>query len=333
MDLVNFMGLTSIDDFARELAPLSKQRKGYICLDSKYARFLANNTKLQWDFMDVLTEGANTTNTTSKIRDITSARMLSIVMPAFNSVPQRASIAIEEFNTQSFLFPNGRRFHFIGLLNNLYTSPVPLIDRSMHYTSLITVPDVTIVNKYELLAGYKFNEGYYRFNKPITNIDTITVSIGNPTDLVTLPVYEYQRVLLAYGGLLGSQCITLTFPEIPMIPGGRQTSVTGYYTFPWQTSIFISGFTTSSPLDPVDAVWITTLNTYEFTTVFSITDNQIVLQTDRCVKPGQASAVINQIVFLPTNGLAYPSGDPSTVTVTFNTNRIIMNFELEYNVE
>jgi hypothetical protein len=41
----------------------------------------------------------------------------------------------------------------------------------------------------------------------------------------------------------------------------------------------------------------------------------------------------SNIVHLPTYGLDPPIGIPSTVTVNLNSNRLIMNFELEYSID
>lgn len=334
MEINQFLQYTNIDELANAIAPKRKTKTAYMCLDTLYARFLENNTKVQWDFMSTLTEGPNSTNVESKVRDITSVRMLSMVIPQFPSVAHRASIAIDEFKTQAFILPNGRRFHFIELLNNLETGGVPLATRSQKIGGGV-VYDFTIMNKYELLAGYKFNEGYYRFNKPIVSIDTVTVSIADPFDAVILPRYQYINIPISFN----SGTLTLTFPEYVLLPGAIPAELGTPALDPavkYCTSIFISNFTTDQPV--ADAVWISTINQYEFTNVTNIitqnTSNIITLQTNKSYHAGVAlgGTDVSVRVYLPTNGLLPPVGNPSLVTVQFNSNRIIMNFEIEYNV-
>ena len=328
--VTSFLQYTNIDELANAIAPKRKTKTAYMCLDTLYARFLENNTKVQWDFMSTLTEGPNSTNVESKVRDITSIRMLSIVTPQFPSAVQRASIAIDEFKTQSFIFPNGRRFHFIGLLNNLATGGLPLAVRNQKMAGA-DVYDFTIVNKYELLAGYKFNEGYYRFNKPVTSIDTVTVSIADPFDPIILPKYQYNNIPISFT----TDLMTLTFPEYVKLPGAIPREISGFsidFNVKYCTSVFISNFTTDQP--DADAIWISTINTYEFTnvttTIVQNTSNVITLQTNKAYHAGPSIFESQIRVYLPTNGLPPPVGNPSLVTVQFNSNRIIMNFEIEY---
>ena len=334
VDINKFLQYTDIDELANAIEPRRKTKTAYMCLDTLYARFLDNNTKVQWDFMSTLTEGPNSTNVESKVRDITSVRMLSMVTPQFPSVAQRASIAIDEFKAQSFILPNGRRFHFIGLLNNLGNGGVPLVVRNQKIEAAGFVYDFTIMNKYELLSGYKFNEGYYRFNKPIVSIDTVTVSIADPFDPIILPRYPYVNIPISF--TTGS--LTLTFPEYVLLPGAipGENIPTQPVIRPavnYCTSIFISNFTTDQPV--ADAIWISTINTYEFTNVTNMivqnTSNTITLQTNKSYHTGTSIITDAAVrVYLPTNGLPPPVGNPSLVTVQFNSNRIIMNFEIEY---
>jgi hypothetical protein len=362
MNLVNFLGLKTIDEFAKEVNPTTKQRKAYMCLDSLYARFLNGNTKLQWDFVNTLTEGPHSTNMQSKIRNITSIRMLSIVTPMFPSIAQRASIAIEEFNSQSFILPNGRKFHFIGLLNPIATGYYKIAYGDKRYAGSVSIPDFTINNKYEIITcNPSFNDGYYRFNKPINTIDTISITMSDPFNPVIFPVYQYENIPISFA----KGTMTLTFPENIILPGGYPLDPifgipADYYVLNiWITSIFISGFTTSNPT--ADAIWIDTINKYEFTNIKELipspiipdvpplypplptpSPKQIVMDTTSCLRagkwsiypiifPGQDKSPDD--IFLPTRHLPPPVGTPSNVTVRLNSNRLIMNFELEYTIE
>jgi len=119
LNLTSFMGLDTFDRFISEINPLAKRKRAYMCLDSRYARFNQECTRLTWEFTNNLNVVNNSTNVVGPVRDITWIRMHSMVVRKFNSVPQRATILIEELSAQSFIMPSGRRFHFVGLLNDL----------------------------------------------------------------------------------------------------------------------------------------------------------------------------------------------------------------------
>jgi hypothetical protein len=321
-----FLNCYSIDELANAIAPKRKTKVAYMCLDTLYARFLENNTKVQWDFIETLTEGPNSTNVVSKVRDITSIRMLSIVTPQFPSIAQRASITIDEFKAQAFILPNGHRFHFIGLLNNLATGGAPLSLRNAASINNGSVLDYTIVNKYELLAGYKFNEGYYRFNKPIVSVDTITVSIADPFIPIQLPKYQYINIPIVFEN---QNTVRLTFPELVQLPGAKtQPQNLGNR---WITTLFISNFTTSQP--DIDKTIIDYINLYEYNLMYNLTNgitNTITISITDYVLIGCSNPITGGITTEARPSPPLPIGITSLVTVQFNTNRIVMNFEIEY---
>jgi hypothetical protein len=327
--ITQFLQYTNVDELANAIAPKRRTKTAYMCLDTLYARFLENNTKVQWDFMSTLTEGPNSTNVESKVRDIISIRMLSMVTPQFPSIAQRASISIDEFKSQAFILPNGRRFHFIALLNNLETGGVPLAKRNSLIIDNGSILDFTITNKYELLSGYKFNEGYYRFNKPIVSIDTVTVSIADPFDPVILPRYQYMNIPLIF---YSENNIILTFPEYVQLPGAL-IKKPGQLVKPWITSLFISNFTTDQPL--VDEAIISYINKNEFVYIeppANGSEKTISLNINTYATIGCTNPITGGIEYKIFSIPPPPVGNPSLVTVQFNSNRIIMNFEIEYMV-
>lgn len=310
LDLVSFLGLDTFDRFISEVNPQAKRKRAYMCLDSRYARFNQACTKLTWDFTNNLNVINNSTNVVGPVRDITWIRMHSIVVRKFASIPQRATILIEELAAQAFVMPSGRRFHFVGLLNDLQ-NPINFGNRNAFVMGQ-GVPDFTIFDKYELIAGYKFNEGYYRFNKPITTLNEITVSIGNPDTLVVLPKYEFTNVTVidVQPGFID---IELNEPHYYISPNSNYQFAIGTWY-----SVFVDGF------DSVDPNINDLINSREFTLITILTPTRIRLSFN------DAPAGWHN-PFPPVVSFIFPPAAPWTArAVRFNSYRVIMNFELEY---
>ena len=318
-DLVNFLGLDTFDKFISVINPVAKKNRAYMCLDSRYARFNPQCTKLTWDFTNNLNVVNHSTNVSGVVRDITSIRMRSMVVRSFASTPQRATIFIEELAAQSFSMPSGRKFHFVGLLNDLQ-NPVNVGLRNAVGLPIF-FPDPQIWEKYELLAGYKFNDGYYRFNKPITTLNDITISIGNPDTLVVIPKYEFKNVLVTNAT---DSLIDLDFEEphnyIANSPYPDQwTYLNGYY------SVFIDEFLTG---DPTYVDYENYINSHEFTSITITGANTIQIRFYDI--PYGINDFYTTPPVLNVQPGPIPPGPWPRVRVRWNTFRTIMNFELEY---
>lgn len=310
LNLVSFLGLDTFDRFIAEVNPQAKRKRAYMCLDSRYARFNQACTRLTWNFTNNLNVINNSTNVVGPVRDISWIRMHSVVVRKFDSIPQRATILIEELAAQAFIMPSGRRFHFVGLLNDLQ-NPINFGNRNAAGVGQ-GVPDFTIFDKYELIAGYKFNEGYYRFNKPITTLNEITISIGDPDTLVVLPKYEFTNVTVidVQPGFID---IELNEPHYYISPNSNYSFASGTWY-----SVFVDGF------NSIDPNINDLINSREFTLITILTPTRIRLSFD------DAPAGWHN-PFPPVTNLIFPPAAPWTArAVRFNSYRIIMNFELEY---
>jgi hypothetical protein len=74
----------------------------------------------------------------------------------------RLSILIEEFASQAFIIDKDRKYHFI-------TKPLVGFALNSYFTECI-------------IEG--FNDGIFRFNKPIKTFDSLTISLGDPSSLI-----------------------------------------------------------------------------------------------------------------------------------------------------
>jgi hypothetical protein len=331
-NLASFLGLNSFDKVITELNPSLKIKKAYMCLDTRYARFLNNKTKVQWDFINTISDEHHSTNMVGVVRDIVSIRMYSIVVPQFVSAQNRATVLIEEMSAQSFSLPNGRKFHFVGRLNNL-KNPLAIDLRNAKVVECI-FPDFTIYDKYEILPGYRFNEGIYRFNQPITTLNTITVSIADPFDLITFKQYEYKDVILTTEGdiscfpdagsisiyYLPSEYIKYIYLDFPEPHG-----YTAIYSLFIDDLVSDNAFDNGDNLNEDDVV--SYINTYEFTTIFVVSTTRIRITPSYNNLAGYHLGMTTGAFI---SHRLVPIGNLSTVRVRFNSYRVIMNFELDY---
>ena len=301
-----------ISSFLGETA-FKQPRKAYLCLDSRYAIFNTDRTKLTWCITESLNNYNNTATLIGDVRNINWIRLQSVVVRKFYSEAQRATILIEELSSQSFILPGGRKFHFVGLLNDL-ENPIPIAGRNE--ASSLTPPDVVIFDKYELLSGYKFNEGYYRFNTPISMLNNITVSISNVEQLIVIPKYEYIKCNIV---ALTTESITIELNEPHNLTASNGTFSSGTFY-----SVFVDGLNTGNINN---ASYESYVNTHEHTSITIQTTSQLLI-TFSDIAAGNTGYWM-----LPVNTQSYstvPLSQISTVRVRINSYRVIINMEMEY---
>ena len=292
---------------------IRQPNRAYLCLDSRYATFNNERTKLSWCISETMNNTDNISSLIGGVRNINWIRMQSVVVHKFSSTPQRATILIEELASQSFLMPSGRKFHFVGLLNDIQ-NPISVGDRNASVEA--TTPDITMFDTYELLSGYKFNEGFYRFNQPISMLNNITVSVGNPDSLVVIPKYEYVNgtVVSMY-----SDSITIELGEAHNL---ITQNGTGYVLGTWY-SVFVDGLNTN---EATNRIYENYVNRREHTCITLPTATRITI-TFRDYPAGYYG-VLPSIHYQPLNDV--PLSQVSTVRVRINCYRVIINLEMEY---
>lgn len=161
--LTDLLGIKTSEQMTRVLNPKSLYRKNYFILDSRYRSVNTSTNKLSWDFnLNTQPNDSNSVNIIGNLRDIIALKIYSFRLPYSKTLDnkyKRISILIDELSSQSFVAHEQRNFHFV----------------------LETDIDSSFINVNTL----QFNEGYFRFEKPITTLDKITLSIANPLE----PVY------------------------------------------------------------------------------------------------------------------------------------------------
>ena len=171
---LNIKSIFGIDDmfklskFITEIGNINKPKENkehmaYLFLDSKY-RFLEKDSTecYKWGCVNSFISSQGTVNHNNLIKNIKSIEMTKFILP--NSLNKsifkydRITTLIHEFESQSFIGHENRRFHFISQ------------------------PEI-VNDKIEIDPHY-FHGGVFEFKDPITILDTITISFGNPLEKI-----------------------------------------------------------------------------------------------------------------------------------------------------
>ncbi len=182
-------GIKDLYYIQRKLNVSARYQYAYILLDTDNAdSTLSNGTKFGWKFINYISLKPGVVSCVNNIRDLVGMRIFPVKADLtcpinengkiyYNNVVNvnnNFTILIEEFKAQSFIGRDGRRFHFV------------LFPAIMNFISQNRGPPITPANPYiEYTTSGKGN-GWFWFRTPITEFSTITISIGDPFDLVNL---------------------------------------------------------------------------------------------------------------------------------------------------
>jgi hypothetical protein len=168
--LSNLLGIRTSEEMVRVLNPKSLYKKNYFILDSRYRSSDGSNNlsntidKYIWDFnLNTQPNDDNSSvNVIGNMRDIVAMRIYPFRIPysaLIDNKYKRISVLIDELSSQAFVAHEKRKFHFM----------------------LGTDIDSNFLN----LSTDKFNDGHFYFEKPITTLEKISVSFGNPLERVS----------------------------------------------------------------------------------------------------------------------------------------------------
>lgn len=167
-NVTQILGLSDPTAIQLLFNPVAAYKWNYIIMDSK-ARLTNTDgtTEQSWDFLNdsaVNTIGA--VNSLGGVKSVTAITIDKIRIPYEDVVIlngyNRVTLLIKEFSGQAFIGQEGRKFHFIFNA----TTDGNMID----------------------LEPLNFNgqeAGIFEFAKPITQIDRLTLTWGNPLELIT----------------------------------------------------------------------------------------------------------------------------------------------------
>jgi len=173
ININNFLGINDLNEFKMLFNPESMHVHYYLALDSNFRETTYNDPinevsssikKFTWKYAPTQYTGTGFCNSVGVIRDVIGMRMYQPRVPylaAMNTSAKRVSVLIEEFKAQAFIAENGRRYHF--LLRPNFIAGQTSIE----------------------LSTEEYNDGIFNFRNPITKIDSITLSFGDPLEILT----------------------------------------------------------------------------------------------------------------------------------------------------
>lgn len=185
----------------RYLAPKAQYKYAYVLLDTaNLAPEISSNVRFGWNTVNYISQQRGYVTTVSNIRDLVGMRLFPVTMRLQGSINEpgkvlvnpthnpnnNVTLLIHEFQSQSFVNREGRKFHFclFPVLMN------PLRIRSSPLDAVDVVPPAPY---YEFTTNGK-NNGWFWFNKPITEFSTMSVSIANPFNY--LEIGNVDRILI-----------------------------------------------------------------------------------------------------------------------------------------
>lgn len=183
IDIAKLFGTRTPFELQMMFNPSAAYLQSYIIFDSKYRQRESTSrgtfNKMSFGYSPTTNFATGIINSVGKIRDVIAMRIYRPVIPFVTALymtdARRISLTVEEFTAQSMILSNGRRVHFI-----------------MNYDlDSITGDLLSIIIE-------DFNDGIFRFSKPIQSFETLTLSFGNPDTLVTFPQDRYN-VTFTYG--------------------------------------------------------------------------------------------------------------------------------------
>lgn len=253
--------------------PVATYKKNYIEMDTRYR--LADpdgTTKFAWDVLtNSASSGTGIINTLGQIKNIISMRIYPFRIPycqAFDKTGQyrRVTMLIEEFSGMAIIGQEGRKFHFTFDMR---------IDGNM--VDLLPLPDS--------------RSCVFEFSKPITQLDKLTISFGNPLQQIQFDKDRDTAVI---------------YYENParFVANSPHNLSTG-------DLIYISGFTTTNTV--ADAAIILLVNRVDGWNIIVPSSDGVTFQIDDL----DISGVVGQIV-------------GQNVAVFYGSKRIFITMEFTY---
>ena len=282
VNISSIIGATSAHGVQQLLNPIALHKNNYFILDSRYRILDNDGTKyLAWNHVNNVTRAQGTVNTVGVLRDIIEMKVYPIRLPYTGSAEndfKRVTMLVEEFSAQSFIGQENRRFHFVF--------------------------DVEVDGDWIRLNPYFHNNGIFKFNKPITQFDTVKISFGSPLDNITLDT-DRLNASNTY-----ESTASLTTVNDHNLSSGN--------------SIVISEFNTNSPIN--DAVVITLMNTTHIITVTG---------ADTFTIPVDTSSIINSELsgnMGVTNGVNTVVGTGTSFLTELKVNDIVKIKSVSYTI-
>lgn len=181
ISIQSVLGIENLFDLQLALNPSSLYEHIYVGLDTDYRDTTGDSgssiNKFTWKYAPTQNLGVGYCNSVGVVKNIVGMRMYQpkiIFLAEMDTDAKRVSILVEELQSQAYIAENGRRFHF--LLRPIYSAGQTMIE----------------------LSTEDYNDGIYNFRKPIKHIDSLTISFGNPLDILNFPTPLASRFIVVF---------------------------------------------------------------------------------------------------------------------------------------
>lgn len=181
ISIQSILGIESLFDLQMTLNPSSLYEHIYVGLDTNYRDTTGDSgstiNKFTWKYAPTQNLSTGYCNSVGVVRNIVGMRMYQPkigFLADMDTDAKRVSILVEELQSQAYIAENGRRFHF--LLRPVYVALQTMIE----------------------LSTEDYNDGIFNFRKPIKHIDSLTISFGNPLNILNFPIPLADRFIVVF---------------------------------------------------------------------------------------------------------------------------------------
>lgn len=161
------LGLQNANEAVRVLNPKSQYRKNYMLLDSRYRNQVDQSppdiSSFSWNYVQKNQDTVNgSVNVIGNVRDVIALQIHPFRIP-YNTTAdnkyQRITVLIEELSSQAYVAHEKRKFQWMMMSK--------------------------IDSEFIDLSNDCYKDNFFVFEKPITTLETITVTFGNPLEPIT----------------------------------------------------------------------------------------------------------------------------------------------------
>lgn len=239
-NLEKLFGFSDVANIQAIFNPSAGHQVSYLLMDTRYRLSDPDGTyKFSWNVLaGSTTSGTGVINLLNQIKNIVAIKVFPFRIPyvtAFDNTQQykRITMLIDEFSGMAMIGQENRKFHFIFNTTN---------DGTM--VDLSPLPDSQTCT--------------FRFHKPITQLDSLTISFANPLSLIKFDRDRDQGQI---------------FYENPL-----RIVTTNPHNLSTGDIIYISQFTTDTPI--VDSLLIGKVNLAEGWNVVIPSNDNLTIQID-----------------------------------------------------
>jgi hypothetical protein len=220
VDISSVMGLKDLVSLKDLFTAKSIKKNSYIFLDTRYRLLTGDNTVITWNFVNNANAAQGTINAIGDIQNITSMRIHPFKIPYVKSADSgygRVSLLVNEFSAQSYIAHENTNFHAM----------------------FMSIPN----GKWIELQNDHSEDNIYKFNPPITRLDSVTISFGSPLESIIFDLDRLVMKVTSYTSVDASN-LPITILANPVTPHGLETT----------DLVYISSFNTLNPDVDVNAI-------------------------------------------------------------------------------